>query len=201
MTIHYGYVSVPHGSYDEWRNTINGDGWDADGVYGCQCYDLALLFWYNVGFPPGIYPTSTPYGYAYGIWTDRNNNISYGGTTYFELIPNLQDVKRGDVIIYDAFSGNPFGHVGFADEDYDSWSASHPGDYEFPILSENNGGTPDPSGGAYANIHGYNTRLFLGAFRYKEWEGPEPEPVVTKKKKHFPWPVAWNHWGGFYREI
>ena len=189
MSYNTGYITVPHATYDQWRNTINGNGWNADGLFGCQCYDLALLFWYNLGFPAGVYPTATPYGYAYGIWTDRYNNISYNGTTYFDLIPNLQDVKRGDILVYNASAVTEYGHIGFADEDYDTWSTAHPGDYEFPILSENNGGTPDPQGGAYANIHGYDTRLFLGAFRYREWN-QGPTPVQSERK--FPWYLIAN---------
>lgn len=146
-----------------------------------------LEFWYNVGFPQG-YPTSGGTGNAYDIWTYRNNNISYNGVTYFDIIYNLDDVKRGDILVYNQFSGNPFGHIGFADEDYYSWHLDNPTSYEFPILSENNGGTPDPAGGAYTNVHGYDTRLFLGAFRYKEWEVTPPPPVAgTISRSKFPW--------------
>ena len=118
-------------------------------------------------------------------------NVAWGNTIYFDIIEHLSDIKRGDVIVYAGFPGNTYGHVGFADEDYDTWSAAHPGDYEFPILSENNQGTPDPQGGTYANIHGYDTRLILGAFRYREWEGGPTPPTPTKKKK-FPWFIYAN---------
>ena len=183
-----GYVSVAHSTYDEWRNATNGNGYDADGVYGCQCMDLAMIFWYNVGFPQGWPMTST--GNADGVWTARNFNVAYGGTTYFDLIPNLNDVKRGDVLCYNI---SPYGHIGFADEDYATWHASHPSSYEFPILSENNGGTPDPAGGAWTNIHGYDTRYFVGAFRYKAWEViPPPPPTETKHK--FPWFIYTTKW-------
>ena len=159
-------------------------------MYGCQCYDLALLFYYNVGFPQGYPVSGVPgqgnTGNAYDIWTYREYNISYNGTTYFDLVYNLNDVKQGDMMIFNQFSGNPFGHVGFADIDYDSWQPDPSQPYEFPILSENNGGFPDPQGGAYTNVHGYDIRLFLGAFRYKEWETPPPPPPSEIKRK-FPW--------------
>ena len=188
MSYNTGYVNVAHSTYDEWRNAIIGNGWNVDGLYGCQCYDLALLFWWNVGFPTGYPVSSDPLG-VYGVWNRRLENIAFGGNVYFDLVNNLNDVKRGDVIIYNYFSINPYGHVGFADEDYDTWHANNPGSYEFPILSENNGGTPDPQGGSYANIHGYDTRLFLGAFRYREWnQGPTPVQVNHK----FPWYLIAN---------
>lgn len=181
-TKYYGYVTVPHTTYDIWRNNVNGNGYDVDYPYGygCQCMDLAALFWWNVGFPQG-YPVSST-GNADGVWNRRNDNLSYSGVDYFELVYNLSDVKRGDIIVYDI---SPFGHIGFADEDYSTWSAAHPGDYEFPILSENNGGTPDPDGGSWTNVHGYDTRYFQGAFRYIPWKQPGPEPTIKRGK--FPW--------------
>lgn len=177
MSYNAGYVTVAHSSYSEWKAAINGNGWNVDGLYGCQCYDLALLFWWNVGFPQG-YPVSTGIT-ASGIWDRRNDNIGYGGTVYFELIYDLNNVVTGDILVYSGTPSNEYGHIGFADQDYASWHAENPSSYEFPILSENNGGTPDPDGGAYANVHGYDTRLFRGAFRYKEWHQPAPTPSYT----------------------
>lgn len=189
MAKYTGYVTIPHNTYDVWRaNTLN-NGYDVDLSYGCQCWDFAAEFWYNVGFPQG-YPLIMNSS-AYTMWALRNQNISYGGIVYFDLITNLADVQRGDIIVYNQFPANPYGHVGFADEDYDTWSSAHPGDYEFPILSENNQGTPDPQGGAYANIHGYDTRLFLGAFRYREWHTTPPTPPIVTRGK-FNWVLYAN---------
>lgn len=183
MAKYTGYVTVPHSSYSEWKSNTLDNGYDVDGSYGCQCWDFASLFWWNVGFPTG-YPLITSSS-AYTMWNLRNQNISYNGVTYFELVYNLDDVKQGDIIVYNYTGSNPYGHVGFADQDYATWHAQNPSSYEFPILSENNGGTPDPSGGAYANVHGYDTRLFLGAFRYKAWVQPTPTP--TPPETHFKW--------------
>jgi len=180
-----GYIVIPHGTYEQWRLATNGNGYDADGYYGCQCYDLVLEFWYSIGFPQG-YPTSGGTGNAYDIWTYRDSNVAYNGTTYFDLVYDLNNVKKGDILVYDQFGGNPYGHVGFADEDYSSWHALNPYSYEFPILSENNGGFPDPAGGAYTNIHGYDTRLFLGAFRYKAWHTTPPTPTRIVASSKFP---------------
>lgn len=177
MPKYTGYITVPHNSYYQWKiNTLN-NGFDVDGSYGCQCWDFASLFWYNVGFPTG-YPLITASS-AYTMWNLREQNISYNGTTYFDIIYNLADVKQGDIMVFNFTSYNQYGHVGFADQDYSTWT----GGFEFPILSENNGGTPDPAGGAYVNIHGYDTRLFLGAFRFKGWEQPTP----TSRQHKFPW--------------
>ena len=186
---HNGWQTVTVASYADFKAVVNNNGWDLDGAFGDQCYDIAFLLWYSLGFPQG-YPVNGGTGNAYDIWTQRNSNISYNGITYFTIINNLSDVKQGDVLIYDQFSGNPYGHIGLADEDYSSWSAAHPGNYEFPILSENNQGTPYAGGGTYANIHGYDTRLFLGAFRVVAWQ-PSPPPTITTRH-HFPWVLYAN---------
>lgn len=182
MAKYVGYVIIPHNTYLAWKNATLNNGYDVDGSYGCQCWDFAAEFWYNVGFPQG-YPHITNSS-AYTMWNLREENASYNGTQYFDLIYDLNEVKQGDVMVFNQFSANPYGHVGFADEDYATWHAANPSSYEFPILSENNQGIPDPAGGAYANVHGYDTRLFLGAFRYKEWEIPTPS---SRRSGKFPW--------------
>lgn len=186
MAKYYGYVTVPHNTYLAWESNTLNNGYDVDSTYGCQCWDFASLFWWNVGFPTG-YPLITASS-AYTMWNLREQNISYNGTTYFDIIYNLADVKQGDVMVFNYTASNPYGHVGFATRDYAGWD---PTDYEFPILSENNQGTPDPAGGAYVNIHGYDTRLFLGAFRYKGWIQPTP-PTPTTKRNNFPWFIYAN---------
>ena len=187
MTKYIGYVDVPHSTYAEWKANTNGNGYDIDGSYGCQCWDFASIFWRNLGFPAG-YPIITSSS-AYTMWENRLANSILNGQRMFELITSLDDVKQGDVIVYNYFSSNPYGHVGFADEDYATWHANNPSSYEFPILSENNQGTPDPAGGTYVNVHGYDTRLFLGAFRYVGWISPTPPTPSSKKgiRTNFPW--------------
>ena len=185
MSKTWGYVLVPHESYLAWKTATNGNGWDVDSTYGCQCWDLASLFWYNVGFPT-LYPHLTGID-AYTMWDKRVENASYNGVTYFDFVYNVNDIKQGDVIVFNYTQSNPAGHVGFADVDYSSWVPDPNQPFEFPILSENNQGTTDLAGGSYANIHGYDIRLFLGAFRYREWV--QPTHIVHRKvtKKHFPW--------------
>ena len=188
MAYYTGYVTLPVDSYASWKAATNGNGFNFDNTYGCQCYDLAVEFWWNVGFPQG-YPLITQSS-AYTMWNNRLANASYNGVTYFDLIYNLADVKQGDVMVFNATTSNPYGHVGFADRDYSGWD---PTDYEFPILSENNGGTPDPQGGAYTNVHGYDTRLFLGAFRLRSWHStPVGIPHVPRKQK-FPFVLYARH--------
>ena len=143
---------------------------------------------YTKSFPQG-YPHITSSS-AYTMWANREQNKAYNGIEYFDLIDSVINVKKGDILVFNYFDGNPYGHTGFADIDYASWTPDPSQQYEFPILSENNGGTPDPEGGAYANVHGYDIRLFLGAFRYQAWETTPPTPTggVTKRRR-FPWQI------------
>lgn len=185
MAYYTGYVDIPHGTYAEWKSATNGNGYNFDNQHGCQCYDLAVEFWYNVGFPQG-YPIIDNSS-AYTMWNHRyENSINLvSGEIVFDLITNVNDIKVGDIVVFDGSTSNPYGHVGFADVDYTDTSWTYP---ELPILSENNGGTPDAQGGAYTNVHGYDITLFLGAFRYKAWEVTPPTPVTRKvQKKPFKW--------------
>lgn len=188
MAFYTGYQLIPHNTYLAWKNAVAGNGYDADGSYGDQCWDLCAEFWYNVGFPTG-YPLTGNNHYASECWTqNRNNNISYNGVQYFDLIYNLSDVKQGDVVVY---AGAP-GHIGFADEDYNP----NKGGY-LAILGQNqgSGGVPpaqqNPQGpdyGTTANVKDlYTATDFLGAFRYREWVHPVSPARTSISKSKFPW--------------
>lgn len=181
-----GYVQLPTDTYDSWKSAVLGNGYDADGYYGDQCWDLVAEFWFNVGFPTG-YPQTGPNQYAYECWTNsRDANSSYNGTTYFNQITSISNIKRGDVLVWNGTSSFPSGHIGFADEDYN-------GSGYIKILAQNQGSTgtptpiPNPSGGTTSNVTTLPVSNFLGAFRYVEW-GPTP-PVPTVSKPHFKWPL------------
>lgn len=182
MAFYTGYLTLPTDTYLAWKTAVAGNGYDADGYYGDQCWDLVAEFWYNIGFPQG-YPQTGPHQYASECWTvSKEQNTSYNGTTYFDLIYNLSDVKQGDVVVY---SGAP-GHIGFADEDYNPAKAGF-----LAILGQNqgSGGVPpainNPAGGTTANVQNLLTATaFLGAFRYRGWVTPPPSH--TRRSK-FPW--------------
>lgn len=184
MAFYTGYITLPITSYAVWKNAVLGNGYDADGSYGDQCWDLAAEFWYNVGFPQ-LYPQTGPNGYAYECWTvSRFNNIGYNGETYFDLITNFEELKTGDIIVFAGTSSYPAGHIAFADENYNPEKGG-----VISILGQNQGtgGTPtpvvNPNGGTTANVKNFSLMNFLGAFRYKGWE----TPPITKSKSHFKW--------------
>lgn len=169
---HYtGYVSIPHSTYAEWRSAVFGNSYDVDGLWGAQCWDLASEFWYNVGFPQN-YPLTGGED-ARGVWYNRESNKG----DQFDLIYNINDVQTGDVV---CFSGGEFGHIAFANKNYD-------GSGYFELLGQNQGGgSPVPAGGTTASINNYSASSFQGAFRYKAWHTTPPTPTVLGKS-NFPW--------------
>lgn len=174
---HYsGYVTVPTTSYEAFRNAVDGNSYDVDGVAGCQCVDLAKLLNYNLGFSYPYYSTGGT-GAAYGGWTVDSARIFNMGNAYITIYDKTQ-IKKGDMVVIDRFTGNDVGHVGFADEDF-----SGP---NLRMCSQNNGGTPAPGGGTTVNIANYSLTHFLGAFRLVAWQ---PTPPTTSTKSKFPWVI------------
>lgn len=170
-----GYSDIAHETYDVWKTNTLGHAYNLDGSYGCQCWDYASLFWRNVGFPVG-YPLTGGLHYASQCWTV--SRVQNAGDT-FDLIDLLSLVKQGDIIVLDGDINNPPGHIAFADEDYD-------GSGYLWCIGQNQGGTPLPGGGTAVTRNRLGMSLFLGAFRYKDWENPPPPPPTTTQKK-FPW--------------
>ena len=189
-----GYVNLPINSYWIWRSAVSGNGYDADGQWGDQCWDLTAEFWYNIGFPAG-YPQTGPNHYAEECWSvSRENNKQYNGVLYFDLIYNKEDIKQGDVIVWNGTTDFPTGHIGFADEDY---NPLHPNTIAVLGQNQGSGGTPlpvvNPDGGTTANVKTLGLESFAGAFRYRNW-GPPPTPGSGHKfqRKKFPWVIYAN---------
>ncbi len=162
------YYSVPHDSYENFRNAVNGNGYDIDGSWGAQCYDGAGLLWMQLG----LWLSTGGTGAAKGCWLNaRDENAGNN----FELIYDKGQVQRGDVVV---FSCGEFGHIGFADEDFNGGSYIR-------LLGQNQGGTAYPGGGSNFNVINMGMSTFIGAFRYKAWKkvepAPQPEPQPGKK--------------------
>ena len=181
MAFYTGYVTLPTNTYLAWKSAVNGNGYDADGSYGCQCWDLCAEFWFNVGFPQG-YPRTGENHYASECW-NVSREINAGDK--FDLIYDKTQLKQGDVIVWNGTSTFPTGHIGFADENYN-------GTNSIAVLGQNQGtgGTPPPishpNGGTTANVKTLSLDNFTGAFRYKEWESEPPTPSHPSRK-HFKW--------------
>lgn len=179
-----GYSDIPHGSYAIWKSNTLGHEYNLDGLYGCQCWDYASLFWRNVGFAAG-YPLTGSNHYASECWTV--NRVANAGNQ-FDLITEKSQIQQGDIIVLNGNSSNPPGHIAFADENY-----SNPN--SIMAIGQNQGGTPLPGGGTAVTRNSIGLDLFLGAFRYKAWHTTPPTPTPsrgTTRKTGFKWAIYAN---------
>lgn len=148
--------SVPIGSYDAFRGSVLGRGFDIDNYYGFQCWDGAALLWQQLGMS-----LFTGNGLAIGCW-DLKRDANKGDQ--FDLVGDVNSLQRGDVVVM-----RP-NHIGFFD--------GYDGNY-MVILGQNQGGSPaNAAGGSGFNIARVAKSAFAGAFRYHAWAtAPAPTPA------------------------
>ena len=172
-----GYAIVPHETYDDYRYFCLTHGINVDYTYGNQCWDSCALLWYQYGLR-----LQTGNGYAYGCWTLRREQ---NAQPPFTMITNPQDIKRGDVLVFNKHGSWYTGHIAFADEDYN-------GSNNIRTLGQNQGqGT---ASGTPSNIINSSLTWFLGAFRNENWVviPPTPPTPTETAKKRFPWVLYAN---------
>lgn len=182
MANYSGLVTVDISSYDAFRNAIIGNGYDVDGVNGFQCVDLAKLLAGNAG-RPFPYWLSQPDGYAYEGWTNTASR-EYNAADYFTLVYEKADVKRGDLVVLNNTTSNPYGHIAFADSD---WDAST----NLAYLVGQNQVNPSASVGHITTVTAVVVTTFLGAFRFNAWQ-QTPAPQKKKKREGFKWVLYAN---------
>jgi hypothetical protein len=149
-------------SYDSFRAGVIGRGFNVDGRYGWQCWDLPAVLYSQLGLS-----LVTGNGLAIGCWDLKRDVNSYGGK--FALVTNVNDLKRGDIVVM-----RP-NHIGF----FDGWD----GDYML-ILGQNQGGNAQTfvqdGYTTYAtNVVRIAKSAFAGAFRYSGWVSSTPAPTPT----------------------
>lgn len=159
-----------------------GLGYDYDGYYGYQCWDLGAN-WY--GIIGKAFQTKNSYTNAGGedswvltTWTYEPAFVNNSSVPMLAVTEPSQ-IKRGDMIIWGA--GGTIaasGHNAFADEDYNN------GKDTIRALGQNQ---LDPNfiTGHIPTLNDIPKRGILGAFRYREWEngsGPELGGGIVKPK-------------------
>lgn len=193
--------SVPHATYDQFRNAVLGRGYDVDGWWGYQCWDGVDLLYQQSDVGQYLYTArninpSLPSGVK-TCWqnvTARQRN----GSGHFQAIGGAVNIRRGDILVFNSYPGEygSTGHIAFADENYNG------SDY-INCLGQNQGRGANPRTGKPFNINRcYVGLAFLGIFRYKPWKNgsptpPTPTPTQKTTKKKFPWAIAWANWDGF----
>lgn len=177
-------ISWNNTSYNTTRADIlaraaQGLGYDYDGYYGYQCWDLGANWYAIIGLSFRTKNSYTGAGgddsYVYTTWTYQpafQNNSQ----PPMIAITDVTLIKRGDMVIWGAEGTIAIsGHNGFADEDYNN------GKTTLRTLGQNQ---QDPNflTGHIPTLNDLPKQGILGAFRYSAWEGgpgpePEPEPI------------------------
>ena len=183
MAQYYGLVSVNISSFTAFRNEVYGNGYNVDYLYGNQCVDMAKLLAGNAG-RPSPYWLSRPNGYAREGWTVESNR-TYNVSDYFTLVYNKGDVKRGDLVVLNYSSSNPYGHIAFATTD---WNANTT---EAILLGQNQVNPNDTTGHPNTETM-VNVTTFLGAFRFNAWQQPVPPTPSSDARSHFKWVLYAN---------
>lgn len=180
---HNGYAFVPQViTYDEWRNYCLNHGVNVDFSYGNQCWDVCALLWYQYG----LRLQTGPLGVAFECWTVSKNA---NARPPFAAVEGVENIKRGDCIVFNREGSFWRGHIGFADEDYN-------GSGFINCLGQNQGqGT---GYGIPSNVVRMSVRNILGGFRNTKWKvSPDPEPPTPESKPHkFPWVLYSNKFRG-----
>jgi hypothetical protein len=96
-------------SFDQFKNEWLGRIIDFDHVYKYQCVDLILQYAYECyDLNGGISGNAIDYWVKTGI-----NGFNQNLLNKFNKIPNT-DAQKGDIVIFNGLSGNPYGHIGIA---------------------------------------------------------------------------------------
>ena len=160
------FYSVPTGSYAEFKNAVNGNGYDIDNYYGWQCWDGTALLWQQFGKS-----LVTGNGLAIGCWDLKRDVNRYD---LFDLVTDVNSLREGDVVVM-----RP-NHIGF----FDGYNGAY-----MRILGQNQGGRPNSAGGSSFNVVNINKSAFAGAFRLKKWNSASPAPAPTPAPAPAPTPT------------
>lgn len=162
-------------SYQDFKNTHLGNGYDIDCWFGDQCWDGFAEYCKYLGYPV---INCTDSGYAKDLWTQRHSN---GILNYFDEVEVMQ---AGDVAIFDVTPSTPYSHVAIFDSDAGNG-------YGY-FLGQNQGGEQkNPNGGGVFNIVALPySATFATAFRPKSsnntavvTNSSESSSVVSGMKK------------------
>lgn len=177
MAIYRGYIQVPHGSYDQWRAATISNSYDVDYYprsQPFQCWDYCALLYFQYGRSLITRPGGN--GTAADCW---NVSRQANSKSPFISLTGKENIKRGDILVWNSNAYSSTGHIAFADEDYN-------GTNKLNCLGQNQGSTN-------VKITELNLTNFLGIFRNTAWDsGPTPPPPGVSKVKKFPWVLTWG---------
>ncbi len=102
----YAYTTHTQAEAIQWVKSKVGQYLDVDGAYGAQCVDLIKAYYSYLGVSP-VSGNAVDY-----TW----NSLPSGWQRIQGATP-----RTGDILVYGASSGNPYGHVGIYESDYSTF--------------------------------------------------------------------------------
>lgn len=183
MAQYNGYVSIPHSTYDEFRSATLGNGYNADynppyQSWGNQCWDYCAELWHQYGLFLRTKPSGN--GGAADCWLVSK---SYNAKSPFIAVEGKENIKRGDVIVWNRSNTSSTGHIAIADEDYRGnriWTIG-----QIPSKHGQNGAVSRDE---------WSLNSFLGVFRNQQWQVDPPSPHKKERKDGFPFVIAKHFW-------
>lgn len=118
-------------SYQDFKNKTLGNGYDVDGWFQFQCFDLYAQFCIENGVP---YANCTDSGFVKDVWIHRHSN---GILNYFDEVSILQP---GDLVFFKEHPWTPYSHVAIFDSDIDGVYGMFLGQNQGPDSSLDRGG-------------------------------------------------------------
>lgn len=147
--------------------TLEGKGWDFDGAYGWQCFDLANMYW-NKLFGHGLRGA--------GAADIPNVNNFKGEAKVYNNTPSFK-AQEGDIIVFNRNYGGGYGHVAIV------LNGNHDGKYmQFVSLDQNwYGGGRAKTEVAQRIVHNYDFPMWFIRPIYKaETSKKQAEQSATK---------------------
>nr|WP_263313524.1 CHAP domain-containing protein [Mammaliicoccus sp. Marseille-Q6498] len=128
-------------------NSLEGKGWDFDGYYGWQCFDLVNYYW-NYLYGHGLHG-------AYAKDIPTANDFS-GEATVYKNTPSFV-AKPGDVVVFNEDFGSGAGHTAIVTNGNADGNLM-----KFQSLDQNwNGGGTNKTETAHRVTHDYETEMWF----------------------------------------
>lgn len=155
-------------TYQDFKNSHLGNGYDVDGAFGDQCWDGYAEYCNYLGVP---YANCTNTGYARDLWEQRHSN---GILNYFDEVELMQ---AGDIAIFQVDGSTPYSHVAIFDSDVNGVYGN--------FLGQNQGGAQtNPNGGGVFNIVQLPySATYPTAFRLKGNYTNQPVEATTEQNR------------------
>lgn len=155
--------------------SLEGKGWDFDGAYGWQCFDLANMYWYKL-FGHGLK--------GEGAADIPNVNNFNGEAKVYNNTPSFK-AQAGDIVVFNRNYGGGYGHVAIV------LNGNQDGEYmKFISLDQNwFGGGSAKTEVAQRIVHNYDFPMWFIRPVYKSETTKKTATVESAQSATKPTPV------------